>query len=135
MFLTFAGGDVANAWELVELPPEICELHVGMKGSLCRGAMRLPSVLHSLEMTLVAAELRDLIGPPISCFEVPCTVLHPPLPILLCNNTTTLLDQEGVLLLLLHFGHIQFSMVKNVTVISLPSKKFVQFKGGQVTDD
>lgn len=92
---------MANAWELVELPPEICELHVGMKGSLCRGAMRLPSVLHSLEMTLVAAELRDLIGPPISCFKVLHTVPYPPLPILLCNNTATLLDQEGVLLLLL----------------------------------
>lgn len=54
----------------MELPPEVCTLHVGLKGKLCRGAMRLPSVLHSLEMSLVAAELRNNIGPPISCFKV-----------------------------------------------------------------
>lgn len=54
----------------MELPPEVCVLHVGLQGRLCRGAMRLPSVLHSLEMALVAAELRDHIGPPLSCFKV-----------------------------------------------------------------
>lgn len=54
----------------MELPPEVCTLHVGLKGKLCRGAMRLPSVLYSLEMSLVAAELRNNIGPPISCFKV-----------------------------------------------------------------
>lgn len=48
----------------------MCVLHVGLQGRLCRGAMRLPSVLHSLEMALVAAELRNHIGPPLSCFKV-----------------------------------------------------------------
>ena len=57
-------------WETMELPPEVCILHVGLKGRLCRGAMRLPSVLYSLEMSLVAAELRNNIGPSISCFKV-----------------------------------------------------------------
>lgn len=56
--------------ETMELPPEMCTLHAGLKGSLVRGAMRLPSFLHSLEMSLVAAELRNKIGPPISCFKV-----------------------------------------------------------------
>lgn len=63
-------GDSVKPWETMELPPEVCTLHVGLKGKLCRGAMRLPSVLHSLEMSLVAAELRNSIGPPISCFKV-----------------------------------------------------------------
>ncbi|KAG0622718.1 hypothetical protein M758_3G118600 [Ceratodon purpureus] len=63
-------GDSVKPWETMELPPEVCTLHVGLKGKLCRGAMRLPSVLHSLEMSLVAAELRNNIGPPISCFKV-----------------------------------------------------------------
>lgn len=62
--------ELERPWETMELPPEICTLHVGLKGRLVRGAMRLPSFLHSLEMSLVAAELRDKIGPPISCFKV-----------------------------------------------------------------
>lgn len=65
-----AGKVAPRANETLELPPEICSLHMGIKGKLCRGAMRLPSVLYSLETALLAAELRDLIGIPISCFKV-----------------------------------------------------------------
>ncbi|KAG6554942.1 hypothetical protein Mapa_003526 [Marchantia paleacea] len=64
------GKDLPKTNERLELPPEICSLHLGIKGRLCRGAMRLPSVLYSLEMALLAAELRDRIGLPISCFKV-----------------------------------------------------------------
>lgn len=64
-------GKVApRANETLELPPEICSVHVGVKGKLLRGAMRLPSVLFSLETALLAAELRDNIGVPMSCFKV-----------------------------------------------------------------
>ncbi|XP_024363925.1 endoribonuclease Dicer homolog 1 isoform X2 [Physcomitrium patens] len=65
-----SNGDSVKPWETMELPPEVCILHVGLKGKLCRGGMRLPSILHSLEMSLVAAELRNNIGSPLSCFKV-----------------------------------------------------------------
>ncbi|CAM6111398.1 unnamed protein product [Calypogeia fissa] len=66
-----ARGKVApRSTETLELPPEICSVHAGVKGKLLRGAMRLPSVLYSLETALLAAELRDVIGVPISCFKV-----------------------------------------------------------------
>lgn len=30
-------GDSVKPWETMELPPEVCILHVGLKGKLCRG--------------------------------------------------------------------------------------------------
>lgn len=54
----------------IELPPEVCSLHVGVKGCLLRGALRLPSVLFALESSLLAAQLRDYIGVPLSAFKV-----------------------------------------------------------------
>jgi hypothetical protein len=71
-----AGKVAPRSNETLELPPEICVIHRGVKGKLLRGAMRLPSVLHSLETALLAAELRDLIGVPISCFKV-CAIVIP----------------------------------------------------------
>ncbi|KAL3691781.1 hypothetical protein R1sor_005432 [Riccia sorocarpa] len=56
--------------ERLELPPEICILHPGIKGRLIRGAMRLPSVLYKIEMALLAVELRNKIGVPISCYKL-----------------------------------------------------------------
>ncbi|KAL2622282.1 hypothetical protein R1flu_002487 [Riccia fluitans] len=56
--------------EKLELPPEICTLHLGIKGRLIRGAMRLPSVLYRIEMALLAVELRNKIGIPISCYKL-----------------------------------------------------------------
>ncbi|KAH8941689.1 hypothetical protein BDL97_14G057500 [Sphagnum fallax] len=67
---SFNGQGVVKGWENMELPAEVCTLHVGMYGKLFRGAMRLPSVLHSLEMTLVAADLRNTIGLPLSCYKM-----------------------------------------------------------------
>ncbi|KAH7421130.1 hypothetical protein KP509_13G041700 [Ceratopteris richardii] len=46
----------------VLLPPEVCLLIVGLKGTLWRGAFKLPSVLHGLENALLSAQLRDLVG-------------------------------------------------------------------------
>ncbi|KAI5082679.1 hypothetical protein GOP47_0002422 [Adiantum capillus-veneris] len=53
----------------VILPPEVCILQAGLKGTLWRGAFRLPSILHGLESALLAAQLRDLIGAQISAFK------------------------------------------------------------------
>ena len=78
MFLTLVNGD----WERtkahwcsakarrIELPPEVCILHKGLKGCLWRGAFRLPSILCGLENELLAAELRDSIHVEISAFKV-----------------------------------------------------------------
>ncbi|KAJ7553121.1 hypothetical protein O6H91_06G085000 [Diphasiastrum complanatum] len=54
----------------MQLPPEICLVHRGLQGQLYRGAVRLPSVLYSLEMSLLAAELRDKADIPISYVKV-----------------------------------------------------------------
>lgn len=65
-----AGGSFSKQMEIVEMSPEICILLVGLPARLLRGAMRLPTVLYTVERALVAAELRDLIGVPMSSFKV-----------------------------------------------------------------
>eukprot|EP01018_Ginkgo_biloba_P019111 Gb_37867 [translate_table: standard] len=70
VLLNDTGSTCTKRMEKVNLPPETCVLHAGIKGNLWRGAVRLPSVLHHFERALLAADLRDLIGIPISCFKV-----------------------------------------------------------------